>query len=315
MISTFPSVYPRNPLSHFASIESLFIRPAMCLCTYHHYPCGHIASFTFESCIDITNLVRANINPLNHHKIKKLDLLNERRPHRCFKCEENSRGASTANSNQSSSAANSKYIPLEGDTADFPIIIRGKVIQSMGQSGYCLGWDADISSSDERPASSKSLVKTFCLSRRIKHRRDNGYHRNPRVASQRAPGSSRRIKTLSQDLAATIEEDPGYEAEDDERGRSILKSRRYPPQSQGYIHELTGSFPESDQSVYDTAPEATTPLSEGGSSDLAHESSHCIGGRDNKRKEHTTIAVFWYSRWLSPPPSEFAFKGNHTRRY
>ncbi|KAE8423934.1 hypothetical protein BDV36DRAFT_290030 [Aspergillus pseudocaelatus] len=144
----------------------------------------------------------------------------------------------------------------------------------MGQRGCFSGWDADSSGSDERPVSSKSLVsKAVRLSRRIKHRRHNGYHRNSRVATQRAPGSSHRIKTLSQDIAVTIEEDPGYEAEDDDRGRSILKSRRYAPRSQGYIYELPGSFPESDQSVYDTAPEATTtPLSERGSSDLAHES-------------------------------------------
>ncbi|KAE8168216.1 hypothetical protein BDV40DRAFT_294764 [Aspergillus tamarii] len=142
----------------------------------------------------------------------------------------------------------------------------------MGQGGYSSGWDADISGSNERPASSKSLVsRVFRLSRRRKHRRDKDYHRSSRVAPQRAPDSNRPIKTMCTDTTAMIE-DPGYEAEDDECGRSILKGKRYPARSQGYIYELPGSFPEFDESVYDTAPEATTPLSDGGSSNLAHES-------------------------------------------
>lgn len=243
----------------------------MCLCTYHHYPCGHIASFTFESCTDITNFLRANIHPLSHRKIKKLDLLNEKRPHRFFKCERNLRDASSVNSNQPSLTSDSKYIPLEGDTANFPIISNAMVIQSMRRSGYCSGWDADISGSDARPASFKSRVgKTCRLGRRRKHSGGNA-HNHSSVVPHNVSGLDSRITTRYKDIAAATEEDPGYEAEDDERGRTTLKSRRYSPVSLGRIYELPGSFPEPDESAYDTAPEDTASPSEEGSSDLSHE--------------------------------------------
>ncbi|OGM48025.1 hypothetical protein ABOM_002675 [Aspergillus bombycis] len=244
-------------------------RAAMCLCTFHHYPCGHIASFTFESCIDTTNFLRANINPLSHQNIKKLDLINARHPHRCFKCERNLRDTPSSNSNESVKAADSKYIPLEGDTADFPIVSNEVVIASMNQSSYFSDWDADISGSDARPAPFTSRVSKLCrLGRRRKHRRNNDIHRHSTVAPHRVPCLSRRIKTMSKDIAATAEEDPGYEAEDDERGRNILKRRKYPPRC---IYELLGSVPEPDESEYDTAPESSSPPSEGDSSNLSHE--------------------------------------------
>ncbi|KAK6812534.1 hypothetical protein RU639_011687 [Aspergillus parasiticus] len=145
------------------------------------------------------------------------------------------------------------------------------ITQSIGRSRYCSGWDADISGSDARPASLKTRVgKTYRLGRRRKHRGDNA-HQHSAAVPHIVPGLGRRVKAMSKDVAATIEEDPGYEAEDDERGRSTVKSGRYSPLSLGRIYKLPGSFPEPDESVYDTAPGATTPLSEAGSSDLSHE--------------------------------------------
>ncbi|KAE8345496.1 hypothetical protein BDV24DRAFT_159359 [Aspergillus arachidicola] len=145
------------------------------------------------------------------------------------------------------------------------------IIRSMGRSGYCSGWDANISGSDARPASLKTRVSKTChLGRRRKHRGDNA-HQHSAVVPHRAPGLDRRIKTRYKDIAATVEEDHGYEAEDDERGRSTLKSGGHSPLSLGRIYELPGSFPEPDGSVYDTAREATASPSEEGSSDLLHE--------------------------------------------
>ena len=244
----------------------------MCLCTFHHYPCGHIASFTYESCIDRTTFLRTNINPLTHRNVKKLDLINASRPHRCFKCERSLRDASSANSNQSARAADPKYIPLEGETVDFPIVSNDMVIASMKQTHHFSDWHADISGSDARPAPFTSRIGKPCrLGRRIKYRRDNYMHRHSTSAPHRVPGLSRRIRTISKDIAATIEEDTGYEAEDDECGRNILRSRKYSARSPRCIYELAGSAPEPDESEYDTAPESSTPLSEGDSSNLSHE--------------------------------------------
>ncbi|GMF81252.1 unnamed protein product [Aspergillus oryzae] len=181
------------------------------------------------------------------------------------------KGNSPLEANQPSLTSDSKYIPLEGDTANFPIISNAMVIQSMRRSGYCSGWDADISGSDARPASLKSRVgKTCRLGRRRKHSGGNA-HNHSSAVPHNVSGLDSRITTRYKDIAAATEEDPGYEAEDDERGRTTLKSRRYSPLSLGRIYELPGSFPEPDESAYDTAPEDTASPSEEGSSDLSHE--------------------------------------------
>ncbi|KAI9928436.1 hypothetical protein ASPWEDRAFT_738192 [Aspergillus wentii DTO 134E9] len=95
----------------------------MCQYNYHHYiHCGHIANFTIDTCIDITNLLRQPNSTTTNRSCTRIDiahdLLPSSHPTLCLQCENDWK------TKMDSPQPQQKYIPLEGTTTSNPVTMQ-----------------------------------------------------------------------------------------------------------------------------------------------------------------------------------------------
>ncbi|KAL4913311.1 hypothetical protein BDW62DRAFT_167011 [Aspergillus aurantiobrunneus] len=104
----------------------------MCRHIYHHYAtCGHIASFTLDACIELTNAIRSQVQLANHSTLATHDLLFPVQKIDCMQCKveqqtgmQSSRhpGSTSQFTNRVGAQNPLNYIALEGINASGPLI-------------------------------------------------------------------------------------------------------------------------------------------------------------------------------------------------